>query len=203
MFLQDIGQLTEKLSGVGSLFWLPFIYFWGRAPVLFWTTILGTAFTIGSAVAPDFTTYYAMRGLTGFTLTSCVAIGLAFLQDIFFFHEHARKIGIWAAMFLLAPYLGALLGNFMIGATGIWRPVLWMCVGLDLFTLVLIVLFGDETYYNRAIPIRDQPPRGSRMMRLIGVWQIRNHDYFWTVRGGCARLVKVFMKPIVPLIMIF
>jgi hypothetical protein len=42
--------------------------------------------------------------------------------------------------------------------------------------LIAIILFVDETYYDRHIPLESQPPRGSRMMRMIGVsqWKSRN-----------------------------
>lgn len=88
------------ISGIGGLWWIPFVYFWGRAPVLFWTTLAGALFTLGCAVTTNFTTFYALRAMMGFTLTACQTIGLSFIKDMFFFHEHARKIGLWAALFL-------------------------------------------------------------------------------------------------------
>lgn len=33
------GNLNVVILGIGGLFCIPFIYFWGRAPVLFWTTL--------------------------------------------------------------------------------------------------------------------------------------------------------------------
>lgn len=33
-------------------------------------------------------------------------------KDMFYFHEHARKIGLWVCVFLTAPYTGPLLGKF-------------------------------------------------------------------------------------------
>lgn len=188
---------------MGSLLWLPFIYFWGRAPVLFWTCLLGTVFQIASAAAPDFTSYYAFRGLNGVFITSGVATGLTLVKELFFFHQHARKLGIWASMFLLAPYLGGCFGNFMVGTMGTWRPVMWLCAAQMLTTMVFIILFMDETYYDRTIPRELQPPRGTRLMRLLGIWQIRHHDYFWTFTKSFMRMFKVVIKPVVLLIMIY
>lgn len=182
---------------------MPFIYFWGRAPVLFWTCLLGTAFQIASAAAPDFTSWYAFRGLHGLFITSGVATGLTIVKDMFYFHEHARKIGIWASMFLLAPYLGGGLANFMVGGLGEWRPVMWLCAAQMLLTVVFMILFMDETYYDRSIPQELQPPRGTRLTRLFGIWQIRHHDYFWTLGSSFLRMAKVIIKPIVLLIMIY
>lgn len=160
-------------------------------------------FQIGAAVSPDFTTYYAMRALHGLFITSGVAVGLTLVKDMFYFHQHARKIGIWASMFLLAPYLGGGLANFMVGGTGQWRPVMWVCAALGLLALIMIALFMDETYYDRQIPASTQPARGGRLMRLFGVWQIRHHDYFWTVKNAWLRMGKVVIRPVVPLIMFY
>lgn len=122
---------------------------------------------------------------------------------MFFFHEHARKIGIWASMFLLAPYFGAQLGNFIVGGIGKWRPVLWMVVAIECFNLVLILLFADETFYDRAIPAEDQPCRNTRLSRLLGIWQIRNHSYYWTIKAAFKRLWNVAKQPVVVLISIY
>lgn len=57
-------------------------------------------------------------------------------------------------------------------------------------------MFADETWYNRTIPA--QPARGSRIMRVLGVWQIQNHDgNFMTVSRSVGRLTETLMKPIV------
>jgi len=43
-----------------------------------------------------FESFMAARILNGFFSTVCQVEGLMFIQDIFFFHERARKINIWA-----------------------------------------------------------------------------------------------------------
>ena len=124
----------EFSRGIGGLFWIPMIYFWGRAPVLFWTTVAGTFFTLGCCLTTSFTTFYGLRALMGFTLTAAQTIGLSYIKDMFFFHEHARKIGLWAGLFLLSPYCGPLFGNFIIAGTGSWRNVFWLVFAICAFT---------------------------------------------------------------------
>ena len=104
-------------------------------------------------------------------------------------------------MFLLAPYFGAQLGNFIVGGLGRWRPVLWMVVAVECFNLMLILLFADETYYDRTLAV--QPSRGTRFGRLVGIWQIRNHSYYWTVKAAFMRLWNVGKQPAVILISIY
>ncbi|KAK6532487.1 hypothetical protein TWF281_006676 [Arthrobotrys megalospora] len=197
------GNLNVIMLGVGGIFWIPFIYWWGRAPVLFWTTLAGAFFTLGCCLTTNFETFYGMRALMGFTLTACQTIGLSFIKDMFFFHEHARKIGIWAAIFLVAPYLGPCLGNFIIDGTGEWRNVFWLVFAICCLDLVLILGFADETWYVRNAP--EKVPRGNRIMRVLGLWQIQNHTSLQLVSfpTSWVRLVKVLFRPTMIPIMIY
>jgi MFS family permease len=183
---------------------MPFIFFWGRAPLMFWAIVAGTIFTLGCTLAPNFNTYYAMKALQGFTFTAGQTSGLAFIQDTFFFHEQARKIGIWTSFFLASPYFGPLFANFILAGTGSWRAVFWLTFAIGCLAVVSMLLFLDETWYQRDIPMSRQPPRGARLLRLIGVWQVKYHrGYFGTVYEGVHRVFAVFLKPIMPMIMLY
>lgn len=184
--------------------WIPFICFWGRAPVLFWTTLAGTLLTLGCIYAPNFTTFYGLRAMQGFTLTAGQTIGLAFIQDMFYFHEHAKKIGIWTACFLVSPHCGPLLANFILSQTGKWRVVYWVIFGMGCLALAFVVLFIDEPWYRRDVAPETQPANGNRLSKLIGLWQFQNHTgYFLTLGTSCRRLTYIFVKPIIIPIMAY
>ena len=187
-------------SGLGGVFWVPFVSYWGRVPVLFWTTLAGTGFTLGCCLTDKFEVYYAMRALMGFFFTAGQTVGLAFIQDIFFLHEHARKIGFWAWIHLTAPYTAPMFGNFIISRTGDWRIVFWIVFAVASWQLVLIVSFADETWYRRDIGINSQPGREamSRPLRIIGLWQIRNHSgYFMNLVIASRRMIRLLTRPII------
>ncbi|KAH7061955.1 major facilitator superfamily domain-containing protein [Paraphoma chrysanthemicola] len=187
-------NLNVLMMGIGGLLWIPLISFFGRAPVLFWTCLCGTLLTLGAALSTDFSTHYAMRSVMGFFLTAPQTISIACIKDIFFFHEHARKIGLWASMYIASPYMGPLFANFIVDATGDWRIVFWLCTAVCGLQLVLILLFLDESYYNRTVA--SQPARGNRLLRVVGVWQIRNHaGYFYTASAAVSRLVATITQP--------
>lgn len=122
---------------------------------------------------------------------------------MFFFHEHARKIGLWAGLFLLAPYCGPLFGNFIINGTGQWRPVFWVVFAVCCVDLLLIVMFADESWYRRDLAAAEQPDRGSRLLRLVGLWQVRNSGYMLTVGRSCQRLTQVLFKPVMIPVMLY
>jgi MFS family permease len=179
------------------MLYVPLLSFWGRVPLLFWSILAGTLVTMGCAIAPDFTSFYGLRALMGITLTSGEVIGLSFIKDMFFFHQHARKIGIWAFLFVVAPYLAPLLANFIIAGTGDWRIVFWVVFAICVVDLLLILIFADETWYRRDIPISEQPERGNRFLRLVGIWQVQHHKkYFISLKDALLRLLAVFLKPI-------
>ncbi|KAI9830059.1 MAG: hypothetical protein M1819_005889 [Sarea resinae] len=198
-------NLAVIMLGVSSLIWMPLVNFWGRIPVLFWSTVMGLFFTLGCVLAPNFTTFYAMRALQGVTQGTGSTIGLAFIKDMFFFHEHARKIGIWYALFICSPFASPLLGNFMVATLdGQWRPVFWLVFAWACFLAAMILVFGDETYYNRSVPLHQQPVRptghGHRLLRVVGIWQAQNHSqYFLGFIRSYSRLFEVFLKPLIPM----
>jgi MFS family permease len=70
--------------------------YFGRLPVVFWFLIFATMTAAWCAAATSFKSFMAARILNGFFSTVSQAGGLMFIQDMFFFHERARKINIWA-----------------------------------------------------------------------------------------------------------
>jgi len=68
----------------------------GRLPVLFWFLVLSTITAAWCAGATSIESFTAARTLNGTFSTVSQAGGLMFIQDMFFFHERARKINIWA-----------------------------------------------------------------------------------------------------------
>lgn len=165
---------------------------------MFWTAFLGIFFYLGTTLATDFDTYYAVRAVHGLLMNAAPSTALAFIQDMFFLHERARKIGLWTAGFICSPYVGPLIANFMISQTGDPRHVLWMCFGLNVLFFLVLVAVLDETWYNRTAT--EQPPRHNsfahRMMRCSGIWQIKYREgYFYSLRQSILRFVLVLKKP--------
>ncbi|KAK7706850.1 hypothetical protein SLS57_009521 [Botryosphaeria dothidea] len=200
--VNEAGNLNVLMLAIGSLIWLILSSWWGRAPVMFWSTFLGALCTLACALTTSFDTFYAFRALMGLTLTSYQVTGLACIKDMFYLHEHARKINIWAASFVLSPYLGPCLANFMIDGLHKWRPVMWMVLGVIGLDLIVILLVADETYYDRSVPSAQLPPRHSayyhRLLRILGIWQIKHHRGYLMPFSVCVRrFLYTMMKPIV------
>jgi MFS family permease len=73
-----------------------FSAYFGRLPVVFYFAIFAFLTAIWCAAATSFNSFMAARILNGFFSTVAQAGGMMFIQDMFFFHERARKINVWA-----------------------------------------------------------------------------------------------------------
>lgn len=62
---------------------------------------------------------------------------------------------------------------------------------------LLVLIFFDETYYDRRLQADQQPERKSRLLRIIGVEQWRSRGLRNTFAQSLLRPVKVITKPTV------
>jgi hypothetical protein len=78
-----------------------------------------------------------------------------------------------------------------------WQIPFWVYVAETALCLILTILFVEETYYDRRLPIESQPDRGSRISRLIGLSQWRSRHLRNTFGQAMLRPIKVLIKPTV------
>lgn len=78
-----------------------------------------------------------------------------------------------------------------------WPVPFWVYTALTVLALGLTILFLQETYYDRSIPAAEQPPRGSRPARLVGIAQWRSRHLRNTFGQAVWRTVQVVLKPTV------
>lgn len=105
-------------------------------------------------------------------------------------HSHFRSF------FVISPYIGPLLAAFMI-ATKPWPTPFWVYTAETGVCLILTALLLEETFYDRRIPQAEQPPRGSRPARLLGIAQFRSRHLRNSFGQACMRIVRVILKPTV------
>lgn len=182
------------MLGAGGVVVVALSAYFGRLPVLFYFLVLATATAIWCAAAQTFESFMAARILNGFFSTVSQGGGLMFIYDMFFFSERARKINIWSAFIILSPYFGPLFAAFMI-ATQPWQVPFWVYVAETGLCLVLVILFVDETYYDRRLA--SQPPRGTHITRLLGIAQWKSRHLRNTFAQAMLRPVKTILKPTV------
>ncbi|KAL2018605.1 hypothetical protein VTK56DRAFT_575 [Thermocarpiscus australiensis] len=179
-----------------------------RLPVLFWSQLLSLVFTIGATFAPDYASFTAMRTLQGFFGAPPQVIGMPVIHDLFFFHERARKVNIWAASFLVGPYLGPLISSLLLLRIG-WRPDFGVLAGFYAFSVLVVVIFGDETLFDRrGLAQRDDVRRevaGTRrpfsfarhislLVGIEGFKQRAGRPTLWTVfKNLCSLIARPYL----------
>jgi MFS family permease len=103
---------------------------------------------------------------------------------------------------ILSPYFGPLFTAFILNTTK-WNwgfGLLTIMIGL---CLIAIVLFVDETFYHRHIPLSERPVPKSRIKRLIGIEQWHSRKQRSTFWQAFMRPWQVIAKPTVFLSMVY
>ncbi|KAJ6016196.1 hypothetical protein N7540_010787 [Penicillium herquei] len=197
-------------SQVGNVFMLgaagPIIValsaYFGRYPILFWWTLLALATAIWCAAAQSFESFMAARILNGFFSTVAQGGGLMFIKDMFFLHEYARKINIWSGFIVLSPYMGPLLGAFIVN-TQIWQWAFGVYAIETGLCLIAIILFVEETYYDRKTNQPELVPNAPRWHRMLGIQQVRTSYIKNSFKDAVMRPLVIICKPVVFLTVIF
>ncbi|KAL8712538.1 MAG: hypothetical protein Q9225_006928 [Loekoesia sp. 1 TL-2023] len=184
---------SVAMIGAGGLFVVALSAYFGRLPVLFWFTLLAFFTAAWSAAVDSFNSFLVARMFNSFFSTVAQAGGLMFIRDVFFFHEYARMINFWGFAIILAPYLGPCLAAFML-STQEWELPFWIYTIEAGLSLIAIVAWMDETYYDRQIPIDQQPLRKSRFMRLVGIEQFRSRHLRNTFCQAMMRPIQALLK---------
>ncbi|CAK7210190.1 hypothetical protein SBRCBS47491_000693 [Sporothrix bragantina] len=190
------------MLGAGGIFVVIFAAYLGRLPVVWWFLVVSTATAAWCAGATTFNSFMAARILNGFFSTVCQVSGLIFIQDMFFFHERARKINVWASFFVISPYMGPLLTAFMLTAEP-WPVPFWVYTAMTAACFVSATLFLRETYYDRRIAVADQPAKGNRIQQIVGISQFRSRHLRNSFGQAVWRTVSVILKPTVFLVCVY
>ncbi|BCS26716.1 putative MFS transporter [Aspergillus puulaauensis] len=190
------------MLGAGGPFVVALAAYFGRFPVLFWFIVLALATAIWCAAAQSFESFMAARILNGFFSTVAQGGGLMFIKDMFFFHEQARKINIWSAFIVLSPYMGPMLAAF-ITSTQIWQWAFGVYAIETGLCLIAIALFVEETYYDRKNTQFELVPNAPRWKRMLGIQQRQTGYIINTPLDAAMRPLKVLVKPVVFISMIY
>lgn len=122
------------------------------------------------------------------------------IKDMFFFHEHPRKINWLEFPIILSPYLGPLITAFIVYKVE-WQWSFWTCTVLWGIGVLLIFLL-DEPLYDRSIPEGQRYPRKSRWSRIFGIEQWKSRRERSLVQS-CGRFLWAITRIPVLLTVIF
>lgn len=92
--------------GLSPLFWGPLGQTYGRKWTLACAAITFTAFSAGSALAPNLASYFVFRMLTAFQGTSFLIVGASVIGDVYRPVERGTAYGWFLSGTLIGPALG-------------------------------------------------------------------------------------------------
>ncbi|KAI0793044.1 MFS general substrate transporter [Irpex lacteus] len=195
-----INDMTNNWSifliGWGGIFAVMACRRYGRLPVLFWTQLIALGFLIGCTFSPNLNTFAAMRCLAAFFGACPQVTGLYVISDMYPFHLQARKatLNIWTMGFLVSPFLSPFAFGFLV-ARASWRWVYGIGSMYGAVVLTLIVLFGEETLYDRRRNVpkttSKSESRGLRRVKtLIGITGARLAKY----RPGWKEVSSIWIR---------
>ncbi|EEA25195.1 hypothetical protein TMatcc_006583 [Talaromyces marneffei ATCC 18224] len=132
--------------GLGCLFFIPFVYKYGRRPIYLFSLTLQLAVTLWAGwadTAAQFIVFNLFAGLGGAISETIVQITIA---DLFFVHQRGMANGIFLAMETIGSFLGPLVAGYIIQAQS-WQYMWWWTALLIGINLILAIGLFEETKY--------------------------------------------------------
>lgn len=157
--VEDLGH-TYQLStiatalsfaglAVGCIIFIPFTYRYGRRPIYLLSVVIQLASAIFSAVVQSNAQLLGcnfLQGLGGAISETIVQITII---DLFFVHQYATTNGLFLFTQGTGAYLGPVAAGYVVVSQG-WRWMWWWCAIFLGVTLVLVLLFFEESTFTPA-----------------------------------------------------
>ncbi|KAF1811055.1 MFS general substrate transporter [Eremomyces bilateralis CBS 781.70] len=152
--------------GLSPIFWGPIGTVYGRRRVSIVAVILFTAFSIGTALAPNLASFFVFRSLTAYQGTCFLVVGSSVIGDIYKPTERATAIGWFLSGTLIGPALGPFIGGAIVTFRS-WRVIFWLQTALGGAATLLVIFFLPETI----IKTRSHEFEGlSKVQYARGMW---------------------------------
>ncbi|OBT97709.1 hypothetical protein VE01_05026 [Pseudogymnoascus verrucosus] len=193
------------MIGAGSLFSVPLVQRFGRLPVLFRSMFISFWMTVFATLAPSPISFIVARCLQTTFSAAPQVIGLSFIYDLFFFHEHARAIGIWAWAFVESPFIGPLISSIVANFRP-WQDAFWVCTAMTGLACILVIMLVHETLYDRDISIQLPEKAAGPLVRRL---EMISGAYGARVKGrpslakSSMRMLVIASRPYFFLILVF
>ncbi|PNS14336.1 hypothetical protein CAC42_6849 [Sphaceloma murrayae] len=163
-FQRTPSQVTALLTfnflflGVGNAIWVPVASKLGKRCSFLVSTTGFLAALVWAPYASNYEQLLASRCLSGMFASAGESLVPEVINDMFFLHERARMMTIYAISLSISSSLGPLLSGFIVSyTTEGWRNFAWLSVALAAFNLTSIYLFYPESTFHRPVPEAESP----------------------------------------------
>lgn len=163
--------------GIGCFVFQPLAMQYGKRPVYLFSTLSCMCFNLWQPFIKTSPMWIASKILAGLVTSPIEALPESSISDLFFEHERATYMGIYACSLYGSNYLAPLVAGFINENTahlsvGGWRWVLFWAVIFCGVSFVFLFFFMEETNYERRhVPVNSD---GSEL--VIYSSRITNRD---------------------------
>lgn len=144
--LNNAGAANFAGLATGCLFFIPFVYKYGRRPVYILSTMLQLPAGVWNACIQTGGELIAVNLLSGLGGAISETIVMITIVDLFFVHQHARMNGIFLFMQTLGTTGGPIAAGYIATDEG-WRWIWWWISIFLGVQLVAVLLFFEESKY--------------------------------------------------------
>ncbi|KAI2480490.1 multidrug transporter of the major facilitator superfamily [Pyrenophora tritici-repentis] len=162
--------LYMLFMGLSPCFYGPYGNIYGRKWVSVMSAALFTAFSIGTALAPNLAAFFVFRILTAFQGTAFLVIGSAVIGDMYKPTERATALGWFLSGTLIGPALGPFIGGIIVTFRS-WRDIFWLQTALAGTATLLCFFLQPETIHNKRADELEGLPAKERAHKM---WQWLN-----------------------------
>lgn len=173
--------IFQLFMGLSPMFWGPIGQVYGRRWAQIGSAILFTAFSIGTALAPNLASFFIFRVLTAFQGTSFLIIGSSCIGDIYRPTERATALSWFLSGTLIGPAFGPFLGGVIVTYRP-WQDIFWLQTGLAAAATVLVAFLLPETIHHK------------RSTELEGLTTKEKARTLWTWMNP-LRVLKLYRYP--------
>ncbi|KAH8171510.1 major facilitator superfamily protein [Sarocladium implicatum] len=158
---------------ISPLFWGPMAQSVGRRRVFIAASVMLTAFTAGTAAAPNVGAYFVFRMLSAFQGTAFLVVGTVVIGDVYHPTERGRALGAFLSGLLIGPSIAPLLGGAVITFTT-WRVIYWVMTGLAGLATVMVIFLLPETILERPTTFENLsvPQKVGKAITLSNPWKV-------------------------------
>nr|QFR37161.1 MFS transporter [Cyberlindnera americana] len=136
--------------GLGCLVFQPLALQYGKRPIYLISTLATALICVWAPYSKSNGEWIGSKILQGFFGAPIESLCEISVSDVFFEHERARGMGIYAVALLTSNYVAPLVAGFITNGIG-WRWVMYLCAIWGAVAFVFLLLFMEETNYNRTI----------------------------------------------------
>ncbi|ONH70185.1 Protein HOL1 [Cyberlindnera fabianii] len=136
--------------GLGCLIFQPLALQYGKRPIYLVSILATSLICVWAPHTKSNGEWIGSKILQGFFGAPIESLCEITITDIFFEHERARGMGVYAVALLTSNFVAPLVAGFITNGIG-WEWVMYLCAIWGAIAFVFLYFFMEETNYNRVI----------------------------------------------------